>query len=146
MEPTANGASAQVHRAAVGPAAAGLADISRRVEQGVKEVLAAQLQASHVITTQVRNHDPLRDRRVDELLRNVMSELHEWVPASRRGGPSAAAPSPGGRHRAPAPADERVATASTARAVAGMGGDRGRDHRRHQGLGGPDTPSWRSTW
>ncbi|WP_093622356.1 DUF3375 domain-containing protein [Actinoplanes philippinensis] len=62
-----------------------LTEISRRIEQGVREVLAAQRQASHVITTQVRNHDPMRDRQVDELLRDVMSGLHKWVPGSRRG-------------------------------------------------------------
>ncbi|MBB4772675.1 DUF3375 domain-containing protein [Actinomadura livida] len=62
-----------------------LAEIARRIEQGVKEVLAAQRQASHVITTQVRNHDPMRDRQVDELLRDVMSGFHSWVPGSRRG-------------------------------------------------------------
>ncbi|MEO3813408.1 DUF3375 domain-containing protein [Sphaerisporangium sp. B11E5] len=62
-----------------------LTEISRRIEQGVKEVLTAQRQASHVITTQVRNHDPMRDRQVDELLRDVMSGLHKWVPGSRRG-------------------------------------------------------------
>lgn len=62
-----------------------LTEISRRIEQGVKEVLTAQRQASHVITTQVRNHDPMRDRQVDELLRDVMSGFHKWVPGSRRG-------------------------------------------------------------
>ncbi|WP_238324121.1 DUF3375 domain-containing protein [Salinispora pacifica] len=62
-----------------------LAEISRRIGQGAREVLAAQRQASHVITTQVRNHDPMRDRQVDELLRDVMSGLHKWVPGSRRG-------------------------------------------------------------
>lgn len=62
-----------------------LTEISRRIEQGVKEVLTTQRQASHVITTQVRNHDPMRDRQVDELLRDVMSGLHSWVPDSRRG-------------------------------------------------------------
>lgn len=62
-----------------------LTEISRRIEQGVKEVLTAQRQASHVITTQVRNHDPMRDRQVDELLREVMSGFHRWVPGSRRG-------------------------------------------------------------
>jgi uncharacterized protein DUF3375 len=61
-----------------------LTEISRRIEQGVKEVLTAQRQASHVITTQVRNHDPMRDRQVDELLRDVMSGFHKWVPGSRR--------------------------------------------------------------
>ncbi|WP_280462381.1 DUF3375 domain-containing protein [Nocardia carnea] len=58
-------------------------DIARRIERGVKEVLAAQRQASHVITTQVRNHDPMRDRQVDDLLREVMTGLHRWVPHSR---------------------------------------------------------------
>ncbi|MBU2667249.1 DUF3375 domain-containing protein [Actinoplanes bogorensis] len=62
-----------------------LTEISRRIEQGVIEVLTAQRQASHVITSQVRNHDPMRDRQVDELLRAVMSSLHKWVPGSRRG-------------------------------------------------------------
>ncbi|WP_103561363.1 DUF3375 domain-containing protein [Actinomadura rubteroloni] len=62
-----------------------LAEIARRIERGVAEVLAAQRQASHVITAQVRDHDPLRDRQVDELLRDVMSGLHTWVPGSRRG-------------------------------------------------------------
>ncbi|MEU9023367.1 DUF3375 domain-containing protein [Actinomadura sp. NPDC048394] len=66
-----------------------LAEIARRIEQGVKEVLAAQRQASHVITTQVRNHDPMRDRQVDELLREVMSGFHTWMPKSRRGTPVA---------------------------------------------------------
>ena len=41
-----------------------LHEIARRIEQGVREVLHAQQQASHVITTQIRNHDPLRDREV----------------------------------------------------------------------------------
>ncbi|WP_280437022.1 DUF3375 domain-containing protein [Nocardia carnea] len=58
-------------------------DIARRIERGVKDVLAAQRQASHVITTQVRNHDPMRDRQVDDLLRDVMTGLHRWVPRSR---------------------------------------------------------------
>jgi hypothetical protein len=38
-----------------------------------------------VITAQVRNHDPLRDRQVDELLRDVMTGLQTWVPDARRG-------------------------------------------------------------
>lgn len=62
-------------------------DIARRIERGVKEVLAAQRQASHVITTQVRNHDPMRDREVDELLRDVMTGFQRWMPMSRRGEP-----------------------------------------------------------
>lgn len=53
--------------------------IARRVEQGVQEVLTAQRRASHVITAQVRTHDPVRDREVDDLLRNVMSGLQAWM-------------------------------------------------------------------
>ncbi len=64
-----------------------LTEISRRIELGVTEVLAAQRQASHVITTQVRQHDPTRDRQVDDLLRAVMSGLSSWVPHSRRSDP-----------------------------------------------------------
>jgi hypothetical protein len=53
--------------------------IARRVELGVEEVLTAQRRASHVITGQVRTHDPARDRQVDELLRDVMSGLQAWT-------------------------------------------------------------------
>ena len=59
--------------------------VGRRVEQGVQEVLTAQRRASQVITSQVRTHDAARDRQVDELLRNVMSGLHEWMQTSRPG-------------------------------------------------------------
>ncbi|HMR49136.1 MAG TPA: DUF3375 domain-containing protein [Arachnia sp.] len=59
--------------------------IGRRVEQGVQEVLTAQRRASHVITAQVRTHDPARDRQVDELLRSVMSGLQTWMQDSRAG-------------------------------------------------------------
>lgn len=57
--------------------------IAKRVEQGVQEVLVAQRRASHVITTQVRTHDPIRDREIDDLLRGVMSGLQSWVPGAR---------------------------------------------------------------
>ncbi|WP_156760308.1 DUF3375 domain-containing protein [Microbacterium karelineae] len=56
--------------------------ISRRVELGVQEVLTAQRRASHVITQQVRTHDPARDRQVDDLLRDVMAGLHSWASTS----------------------------------------------------------------
>lgn len=62
-----------------------LSGLGRRIERGVESVLSAQRQASHVITTQVRTHDPARDRQVDDLLRDVMSGLQAWMPASRRG-------------------------------------------------------------
>ncbi|OXR41116.1 hypothetical protein B7C42_06886 [Nocardia cerradoensis] len=62
-----------------------LIDVARRIERGVKEVLTAQRQASHVITTQVRNHDPMRDRQVDELLRDVVVGLRREMRDMRRG-------------------------------------------------------------
>lgn len=57
--------------------------IGRLVEQGVQEVLTAQRRASQVITSQVRTHDPVRDRQVDDLLRSAMSGLHDWMQTSK---------------------------------------------------------------
>ncbi|WP_454048920.1 DUF3375 domain-containing protein [Cellulomonas sp. Marseille-Q8402] len=62
-----------------------LQEIGRRIEQGLEQVFTAQREASYVITAQVRNHDPLRDRQVDDLLRDVMTGLQAWVPDARRG-------------------------------------------------------------
>lgn len=62
-----------------------LSEIGRRIEQGLEQVFAAQREASSVITSQVRNHDPLRDRQVDDLLRDVMTGMQAWMPDSRRG-------------------------------------------------------------
>ena len=62
-----------------------LREIGRWIERGLEQVFAAQREASHVITAQVRNHDPMRDRQVDELLREVMTGLQEWTPDARRG-------------------------------------------------------------
>jgi hypothetical protein len=59
--------------------------VAQRIEAGFAEVLTAQRLASRVITTQVRHHDPLRDRQVDDLLRDVIAALGAWMPASRRG-------------------------------------------------------------
>lgn len=59
--------------------------IAKRVEQGVQEVLTAQRRASHVITAQVRTHDPARDREVDALLRSVMSGLQNWTRDAKAG-------------------------------------------------------------
>ncbi|MBO3724670.1 DUF3375 domain-containing protein [Actinomyces bowdenii] len=61
--------------------------VAARVEQGVQEVLTAQRRASHVITAQVRTHDPVRDREVDDLLRSVMASLQSWM-QEPRGGPA----------------------------------------------------------
>lgn len=66
---------------------ADLRDLGRRIEQGLDLVFAAQREASHLITAQVRNHDPLRDRQVDELLRDVMTGIQAWMPGARRGQP-----------------------------------------------------------
>ncbi|WP_432456648.1 DUF3375 domain-containing protein [Cellulomonas iranensis] len=66
------------------PRRAELRDVVRRIEQGLDQVFAAQREASYVITAQVRNHDPLRDRQVDDLLRDVMTGLQEWLPGTRR--------------------------------------------------------------
>lgn len=57
--------------------------IGRQVEQGVEDVLTAQRRASQIITVQVRTHDPIRDRQVDDLLRGVMSGMHAWMRVSR---------------------------------------------------------------
>ncbi|WP_263117864.1 DUF3375 domain-containing protein [Cellulomonas sp. RIT-PI-Y] len=62
-----------------------LSEIGRRIEQGLEQVFATQREASSVITTQVRHHDPLRDRQVDDLLRDVMTGMQAWMPDSRRG-------------------------------------------------------------
>ncbi|QTE31004.1 DUF3375 domain-containing protein [Pengzhenrongella sicca] len=62
-----------------------LREIGHRIEQGLDLVFTTQREASYVITAQVRNHDPLRDRQVDDLLRDVMTGLQTWMPESRRG-------------------------------------------------------------
>lgn len=62
-----------------------LQEIGHRIEQGLALVFTAQREASYVITAQVRNHDPLRDRQVDDLLRDVMTGLQTWMGESRRG-------------------------------------------------------------
>ncbi|WP_425956616.1 DUF3375 domain-containing protein [Xylanimonas sp. McL0601] len=64
-----------------------LGAITQRIEQGFADVLTAQRQASRVIATQVRHHDPLRDRQVDDLLRDVIAALGAWMPTTRRAQP-----------------------------------------------------------
>jgi hypothetical protein len=59
----------------------GVADL---IARGFGDVNTAQRQASRVIATQVRHHDPLRDRQVDDLLRDVMVGLGAWLPTSKR--------------------------------------------------------------
>ncbi|HWK93597.1 MAG TPA: DUF3375 domain-containing protein [Luteimicrobium sp.] len=59
--------------------------ITRQIEAGLGAVLTQQRRTSHIITTQVRHHDPLRDRQVDDLLRDAVAALGAWFPGSRRG-------------------------------------------------------------
>lgn len=66
---------------------AALRGITDIVVRGLDDVLSAQRQASRVIATQVRHHDPLRDRQVDDLLRDVFAALGDWIPESRRSQP-----------------------------------------------------------
>ncbi|MCL2422398.1 MAG: DUF3375 domain-containing protein [Micrococcales bacterium] len=61
--------------------------VRRQIEQGLDDVLTAQRQASRVIAAQVRHHDPLRDRQVDDLLRDVVVGLSAWIPTTRRAQP-----------------------------------------------------------
>lgn len=48
-------------------------------------VLAEQQRASRTLTTQIRNHNPLRDRELDDALRAAVVALGEWFPQSARG-------------------------------------------------------------
>lgn len=78
--------SAPFSEALTGEQRRDLAAVAGRVEQGVAEVLTAQRRASHVITAQVRTHDPVRDREIDDLLRSVMSGLQSWMQESGSSG------------------------------------------------------------
>ncbi len=62
-----------------------LRSLVTQLERGLELVLGTQRRASHVIATQVRHHDPLRDRQVDDLLRRAFTALSEWFPTTRRG-------------------------------------------------------------
>jgi len=64
-----------------------LASLSQQLERGIDTVLTAQRTASRVIAAQVRHHDPLRDREVDDLLRDAIVELAAWMPTTRRNEP-----------------------------------------------------------
>lgn len=62
-----------------------LVAVAKRIEQGVQEVLTAQRRASHVITAQVRTHDPARDREIDDLLRQAMAGMQTRMRAPHEG-------------------------------------------------------------
>ncbi|MEL5991038.1 DUF3375 domain-containing protein [Microbacterium phosphatis] len=64
-----------------------LASLAQQLERGIDTVLTAQRTASRVIAAQVRHHDPLRDREVDDLLRDAIVELAAWIPTTRRNEP-----------------------------------------------------------
>lgn len=50
-------------------------------------VLSEQQRASRTLTTQVRNHNPLRDRELDDALRGAIVALNDWFPLTTRGEP-----------------------------------------------------------
>lgn len=50
-------------------------------------VLSEQQRASRTLTAQIRNHNPLRDRELDEALRGAVVALNDWFGTSGRGEP-----------------------------------------------------------
>lgn len=50
-------------------------------------VLSEQQRASRTLTAQIRNHNPLRDRELDEALRGAIVALNNWFPKTGRGEP-----------------------------------------------------------
>ncbi|MCK0117739.1 DUF3375 domain-containing protein [Isoptericola sp. S6320L] len=50
----------------------------------IEVVLAAQARASRTVTAQIRHHNPLRDRELDDALREATAAMAEWFPASGR--------------------------------------------------------------
>lgn len=48
-------------------------------------VLSEQQRASRTLTAQIRNHNPLRDKELDESLRSAIIALGNWFPTSTRG-------------------------------------------------------------
>ncbi|WP_407317331.1 DUF3375 domain-containing protein [Isoptericola halotolerans] len=50
----------------------------------IEVVLAAQARASRTVTAQIRHHNPLRDRELDDALREATAAMADWFPASGR--------------------------------------------------------------
>lgn len=48
-------------------------------------VLFEQQRTSRTLTAQIRHHNPLRDRELDEALRNAIVALSDWFPTTSRG-------------------------------------------------------------
>lgn len=50
----------------------------------IEVVLAAQARASRTVTAQIRHHNPLRDRELDDALREATAAMADWFPSSGR--------------------------------------------------------------
>ncbi len=61
--------------------------IKSTVLEALGVVLAEQQRASRTLTAQIRNHNPLRDRELDDALRSAVLALTEWFPGTGRGEP-----------------------------------------------------------
>lgn len=75
------------------PFSAGLTSAEKQAFRGIKStilqalglVLAEQQRASRTLTSQIRNHNPLRDQELDEAIRQAINQLAQWLPGSARG-------------------------------------------------------------
>lgn len=59
--------------------------IKSTILQALGLVLAEQQRASRTLTTQIRNHNPLRDQELDDAIRQAINQLAIWLPGSTRG-------------------------------------------------------------
>ena len=59
--------------------------IKSTILQALGLVLGEQQRASRTLTTQIRNHNPLRDHELDSAIREVITGLAKWLPTSSRG-------------------------------------------------------------
>lgn len=62
-----------------------LRGIRHQIVSSIEVVLAEQARASRTLTAQIRSHNPLRDRELDQAIRDVVSALTEWFPRTGRG-------------------------------------------------------------
>ncbi|GAA1983383.1 hypothetical protein GCM10009718_20810 [Isoptericola halotolerans] len=61
-----------------------LASLRSQLVGAIEVVLAAQARASRTVTAQVRHHNPLRDRELDDALREATAAMADWFPSSGR--------------------------------------------------------------
>ena len=59
--------------------------IKSTILEALGVVLTEQQRASRTLTAQIRNHNPLRDRELDDALRAAVVAVGEWFPTSGRG-------------------------------------------------------------